>query len=222
MNGTREGLRAMLAELDNIKTENTVIICPPFTLLKLDIVTGVKIGAQDCSAHESGAFTGEISAKMIADTGAKYVIVGHSERRLYHAEANEIVREKAMRALEAGLTPIICVGETKEEFEAGRTLDVIEEQVKNSIISHFTLHTPHFILAYEPVWAIGTGLVPTTDDIARVHAHIAKLVPAPILYGGSVKGGNAAEIMGIQHVDGVLVGGASLKPDDFIPIIKAV
>ncbi len=213
MNGTRAMLDTMFDALKNVKTENKIIICPPFTLLGTGTVA---TGAQDCSPHESGAYTGEISAEMIAETGAKYVIVGHSERRQYHNETNEIVRAKATRALAAGLTPIICVGETKEQYDAGKTLEVIEEQIRNSIPNH------DFIIAYEPVWAIGTGLVPTTDDIARVHAHMRTLTPAPLLYGGSVKGSNAAEIMSIENVDGVLVGGASLKPDDFITIIEAI
>jgi triosephosphate isomerase len=216
MNGDLTILMEMYNALENVQTENTIIICPPTTMLFVSCPKNVSIGAQDCSAHKSGAYTGEVSAAMIADMGAKYVIVGHSERRQYHFETNEIVREKAMRAIEAGLIPIICVGETLQDKEAGRTLEVIEKQVKESIPDK------DFIIAYEPVWAIGTGRVATADDIAPVHRHIAAMSPMPILYGGSVKGSNAAEIMSIPNVGGVLVGGASLKPDDFLPIIKGI
>lgn len=216
MNGTREMLDTMYAALADIKTENKIIICPPFTLLGGQ--SPIVIGAQDCSANESGAYTGEVSAKMLFESGAKYVIVGHSERRQYHNESNETVRAKAERALANGLTPIICVGETKEQFESGQTLEIIENQIRESIPNTES----DIIVAYEPVWAIGTGLIPTMEDITRVHKHMRTLTPAPLLYGGSVKGSNAAEIMGTENVDGVLVGGASLKPDDFIPIIKSV
>ncbi len=223
MNGSRESLKIMSEALKELKTDNTVIICPPFTFLG-ENDSKISFGAQDVSAHESGAYTGEISAKMISDTGAKFVIVGHSERRQYHNESNKLVAQKAIAALGAGLTPIICVGETREQKESGQTLEIIETQVRESLPENAS---SAIIVAYEPVWAIGTGLVPTMDDIANVHAHIAKTLKSlgfggtPILYGGSVKGSNAAEIMAIDYVGGVLVGGASLKPDDFLPIINA-
>ena len=220
MNGNRSGLVAMQNALANIMTENTVILCVPFT-----IIAGANgpaaIGAQDVSAHDHGAFTGEISATMLHDAGAKYVIVGHSERRMYHGETNEIVRQKAQMALSAGLTPIICVGETMDERNAGKTLEIIESGVRESVPDT----GGDVIVAYEPRWAIGAGITPTDDEIATAHKLIAETLDkmgrggTPILYGASVKGNNAAQIMSIPHVDGVLVGGASLKPDDLIPII---
>ncbi len=230
MNGTVGALRDMYAGMSEIQTNNNVIICVPFTLLNIQGSNGIEkptnlsIGAQDVSAHNNGAFTGEISAQMIANTHAKYVVVGHSERRQYHSETNDIVREKATRALENGLTPIICIGELMEEKQAGKTFDVIECQLRNSVPANQS----GIIIAYEPRWAIGAGLTPTEKEIADAHALIAKtlesmgLANTPILYGASVKGSNAAEIMSIPNVDGVLVGGASLKPDDFIPIIESV
>ena len=224
MNGSRAALVEMVAGLQEIETNNTIILCVPYTMLGL--TTGrVAIGAQDVSAHTHGAYTGEVSAQMIADTGAKYVIVGHSERRQYHSDTNSIVRDKATRALANGLIPIICVGETMDEKQAGKTMAVIESGVRESVPSDVS--TP-IIIAYEPRWAIGAGLTPTESEIADAHALIAKtladmgLAGTPILYGASVKGTNAAVIMSIPNVDGVLVGGASLKCDDFIPIITSV
>lgn len=224
MNGSRAGLNTMLGDLANVDTDNKIILCVPFTMLggqsgKVDL------GAQDVSAYASGARTGEVSAAMIADTGAKYVIVGHSERRQYHEESNSIVRQKAQQALDNGLIPIVCVGETMDEKQAGKTMAVIESGVRESVPE--TVNTP-IIIAYEPRWAIGAGLTPTTAEIAEAHTLIADtlasmgLAGTPILYGASVKGTNAAEIMSIPNVDGVLVGGASLKSDDFIPIITSV
>lgn len=224
MNGTRTGLETMVRDLSSVETENTVILCVPFTMLdvKSDCVA---LGAQDVSRHTHGAYTGEVSAQMVADTGAKYVIVGHSERRQYHHETNSIVRDKASNALANGLVPIICVGETMDEKQAGKTMAVIESGVRESVPSDVNTD---IIIAYEPRWAIGAGLTPTAAEIADAHALIAKtladmgLAGTPVLYGASVKGNNAAEIMSIPNVDGVLVGGASLKSDDFIPIITSV
>ena len=222
MNGNRSALVEMQDALANITTENTVILCVPFTIV--DGANGpAAIGAQDVSAHDHGAFTGEVSANMLRDAGAKYVIVGHSERRMYHGETNEIVNQKAVAALSAGLTPIICVGETMDERNAGKTMEIIESGVRESVPTD----GGDVIVAYEPRWAIGAGITPTDDEIAAAHKLIAETLAkmgrggTPILYGASVKGANAAQIMSIPHVDGVLVGGASLKPDDFIPIIIA-
>lgn len=227
MNGTR----ASLTELFEISGENhgeaEVIICPPFTLLHEAITaamgTDVQIGGQNCHQELSGAFTGEVSAAMLSDLGATHVIVGHSERREYFGETSEIVAQKANRAIEAGLTAIICVGETLAEREAGNALKVVEAQIKASIPK--SANTQNTIIAYEPVWAIGTGKVPSNDDIAQMHAHIRRLIPDAnamrVLYGGSVKGSNAKEIFAIENVDGGLVGGASLTAKDFIPIIQA-
>jgi len=211
-------------DLSSIDTENTIILCVPYTMLgvKSDKIT---IGAQDVSCHTHGAYTGEVSATMIADTGAKYVIVGHSECRQYHGDTNATVRAKAEQVLANGMIPIICVGETMDEKQAGKTMAVIESGVRESVPSNVNTD---IIIAYEPRWAIGAGLTPTSNEIADAHGLIAKtlsdmgLSGTPILYGASVKGANAAEIMSIPNVDGVLVGGASLKTDDFIPIITSV
>lgn len=224
MNGTRAALENMNGALQNITTDNRVILCVPYNMLGIN-TDRVALGAQDVSAHASGAYTGEVSAQMIADTGAKYVIVGHSERRQYHNETNDIVRQKAAAALGSGLTPIICVGETMDEKQAGKTMAIIESGVRESIPNDVNAD---IIVAYEPRWAIGAGLTPTRDEIATAHKLIRDTLESmglgdtPILYGASVKGNNAAEIMSIPNVDGVLVGGASLKPDDFIPIITSV
>ncbi len=225
MNGTCEALKTMTEALVNVQTENRIILCVPFTMLGCVKPNGFAIGAQDVSAHDHGAFTGEISAGMLSAIGAQYVIVGHSERRQYHNETNEVVRSKAEAAIKAGLTPIICVGETMDEKQSGKTMEIIESGVRESVPSDIT---GDVIVAYEPRWAIGAGLTPTTDEITAAHTLIADTLKSmgragtPILYGASVKANNAAEIMSIANVDGVLVGGASLKPDDFIPIIASV
>ncbi|MDR2686023.1 MAG: triose-phosphate isomerase [Rickettsiales bacterium] len=226
MNGNKAMLWEMITAIGEIETENKVIICPPSTLI--DEATSVdanmndidfSIGAQDCSAHDSGAFTGEISAAMLDEVGAKYVIVGHSERRQYHGETSEVVHAKANAALKNGLTPIICVGETLADKQAGKTNEVLGAQLAGSIPAEGEI-----IVAYEPVWAIGTGLTATADEIKATHKFIADAIKgrSPILYGGSVKPGNAAEIMNTENVGGVLVGGAALKKEDFLPIILAV
>ena len=223
MNGSRSALCEMQKSLMGINTENLVVLCVPFTMVSGESGPAA-IGAQDVSAHDHGAFTGEVSATMLADAGVKYVIVGHSERRMYHGETNEIVRQKAEMALAHGITPIICVGETMAERESGKTMEIIESGVRESVPSD----GGDIIVAYEPRWAIGAGITPSDEDIAAAHTLIAKTLAqmgrggTPILYGASVKGSNAAQIMSISHVDGVLVGGASLKPDDFIPIIMAM
>ena len=223
MNGSREILREMIDKTNGLQTENRVILCVPFTMLgeKSAIIA---FGAQDVSSHERGAYTGEVSASMLAATGAKYVIVGHSERRMYHDETNDIVRDKATRALESGLTPIICVGETMDEKRAGKTTDVITAAVRESVPAN--VHDD-IIIAYEPRWAIGAGITPTNEEIATAHRVIAETLSymgldgTPILYGASVNSTNVADIVAIENVAGVLVGGASLKPDEFIPIIES-
>ncbi len=224
MNGSRAALETMINSLRDVNTPNTVILCVPYTMLRTG-ANGVQTGAQDVSPHVAGAYTGDISAQMLADAGAKYVIVGHSERRAYHNETNAVVRSKAQAAINAGLVPIICVGETMDEKQAGKAMAVIESGVRESVPSD---ENGKIIIAYEPRWAIGAGLTPTSSEIAQAHALIARTLKSmgrggtPILYGASVKAGNAAAIMSIPNVDGVLVGGASLKPDDFIPIITSV
>lgn len=223
MNGTRAALDEMITALGNVDTKNRMILCVPFTMLR-PVNGAVKIGAQDISSHDHGAYTGEISGGMLTDAGASYVIVGHSERRAYHNESNADVCAKATAALQAGLVPIICVGETMDEKNADRTMEIIEHGVRESVPQS----GGDVIVAYEPRWAIGAGLTPSDDEIASAHTLIANTLAdmgrggTPVLYGASVKGNNAAQIMAIDHVDGVLVGGASLKPDDFIPIITSV
>ena len=199
------------------------MICPPATLLSAIseqlLGSGVAAGGQDCHAAQTGAHTGDVSAQMVRDAGGTYVSVGHSERRADHGESDAAVKAKAVAALEAGLTPIICVGETKEERQAGRAEEIVGGQLGGSLPDG----DQTIVVAYEPVWAIGTGLTPSNDDIAAMHAFIRGKVGADtrILYGGSVKPGNAQEILAIDHVNGALVGGASLKADDFFAIAQA-
>ena len=222
MNGSRAALDEMIDAITGVKTENRVILCVPFTMVRAG-TENVAIGAQDISAHEKGAYTGEVSGTMLAEAGAKYVIVGHSERRMYHDETNDIVRQKAQMALEKGLTPIICVGETMDEKRAGKTFDIIEAGVKESVPED--AHDD-IIIAYEPRWAIGAGITPTAQEIADAHKVIADTLSymglggTPILYGASVNASNVADIVAIRNVDGVLVGGASLKPQEFVTIIQ--
>jgi triosephosphate isomerase len=190
--------------------------------------TGIAVGAQDCHAKASGAHTGDVSAEMLADAGAAFIIVGHSERRADHGESDAVVKAKAEAAIRAGLVAIVCVGETEAQRRSGQTLDVVGAQLDGSIPAGLT--GARLVVAYEPVWAIGTGLTPTPADVAEVHAFIrerlGKLLGADgagvrILYGGSVKPSNAVELMGVANVDGALVGGASLKAVDFIGIAAA-
>ena len=218
MNGNIEQRDAMLTELSTVKTKNKVVLCLPFTLLNCD-GHGIAIGAQNVSEHDNGAYTGDISATMLRDMGAKYVIVGHSERRLYHNETNETTRAKATAAIRAGLTPIICVGETMEEKNAGHTTSVIKKMLLDSIPA-----VGEYIVAYEPRWAIGSGLTPTTNEIVTAVKTVFDTLPTPvpILYGGSVTKDNAHDIISIPYVDGLLIGGASLKSETFIPIIKSI
>ena len=224
MNGTKQNLEKMIQDLSNVETNNKIILCVPFTMLCTESGK-IGLGAQDISMHTHGAYTGEISAQMVAATGAKYVIIGHSECRQYHGDTNSTVRAKAELAIANGLIPIICVGETMDEKQAGKTMEIIESGVRESVPSDIS--TP-IIIAYEPRWAIGAGLTPTSTEIADAHTLIANTLTdmgldgTPVLYGASVKGTNAAEIMSIPNVGGVLVGGASLKSDDFIPIITSV
>ncbi|MGZ5867363.1 MAG: triose-phosphate isomerase, partial [Xanthobacteraceae bacterium] len=204
-------------------------VCPPATLVapfawkaKGSVVL---IGGQDCHAEKSGAFTGDISAEMLKDAGASAVIVGHSERRTLHHESDADVRAKAAAVWRAGLTAIVCVGETLAARDAGKTLDVVTRQIAGSIPEGAS--PANLVVAYEPVWAIGTGKTPTTADVAKVHGQIrdrlrqvssALSEGARILYGGSVKGSNAAKLMAVADVDGALVGGASLKAEEFLAI----
>ena len=207
-----------------------VAVCPPATLIAgaAKLLTGgaLGLGAQDCFAADHGAFTGDISAPMLKDAGAQYVIVGHSERRAGHNESDAAVRAKAEAAHKAGLTVILCVGETRAEREGGRAVEVVSGQLRGSLPAKKA--TPaDLVVAYEPVWAIGTGLTPTPADVADMHGAIRALLrqvygeaggKMRILYGGSVKPTNARELLSLANVDGALVGGASLKATDFMAI----
>ncbi len=235
MNGTRASLkeiRTLASKLKEKKVKCNVMICPPATLLSeaKEAAKGskVKIGGQDCHAKESGAHTGHISAGMLKNAGATAVIVGHSERRADDCETDKDVAEKAAAAHANGLTAIICVGETLAQYENKETLRVMTAQIKGSLPEGTT--SKNTVIAYEPVWAIGSGLTPTVKEVAKVHTHIRKRLNAAlgqeadkiaILYGGSVKPNNAEELMSADNVNGALVGGASLKAVDFLGIIAA-
>jgi triosephosphate isomerase len=237
-NWKMNGLAASLDEARAVAAGSSrvgcrVALCPPATLVAGMSAalagSNVLVGGQDCSPEDSGAFTGDVSAQMLADAGARLVIVGHSERRAGHGETDEIVAAKTRAALRGGLEPIVCVGETLKQRQAGDALTVVTTQVKGSLPAE--LRGAGFAVAYEPVWAIGTGLTPTTPEIEEVHQAIrSSLVEmfgeegasVPILYGGSVKPSNAAEILRASEVGGALVGGASLKAADFLGIIGSV
>jgi triosephosphate isomerase len=237
MNGLH-GSASVLGEIKQgytvgLKSKVDLLVCPPATLIMTfahaALGSRVAIGGQDCHAQESGAFTGDLAAEMLADLGATYVIVGHSERRQYHGEKDAEVRAKAEAAHRAGLTAIVCVGETREEREAGKTLNVVRRQLRGSVPEAAT--DADLVVAYEPVWAIGTGLTPTVGDVAEVHAlirdELKRLVgkahqsKVRILYGGSVKPSNARELLTVANIDGALVGGASLVAADFLAIAGA-
>jgi len=202
-----------------------LLVCPPATLVasvgEALASSGVWLGGQDCAAAEKGAFTGDISAEMLRDAGCSHVIVGHSERRQGHGETDVIAGAKVAAAWRAGLVAVLCVGETRAEREAGRAEAVVCGQLTGSIPDG--ADAARLVIAYEPVWAIGTGLTPTIEDIADIHRAIRAAIPAGtrILYGGSVNPKNAAEILGLEEVDGALVGGASLKAEDFWAIAEA-
>ena len=234
MNGTTENLGEVRALADAHPAPSCeILLCPPATLIDrmVDIAsaTQVMVGGQDCHASPSGAHTGDISAAMLADAGATHVILGHSERRTDHGETDEEVAAKLAAALAAGLAPIVCLGETLEERDAGRTIEVVDRHLTHSIPEEISVDT--LIVAYEPVWAIGTGKVPTAEQIAEVHGLLRnRLVDRfgdaaheiRLLYGGSVKPSNAEDIFAVPNVDGALVGGASLKAADFAGIISAL
>lgn len=235
MNGTGAEL-AEVAKFRDLTTAArcTIVVCPPATLLNRmsDMLadSAVRTGGQDCHQSEAGAHTGDISARMLADAGATHCIVGHSERRAGYGESSELVRAKAQACISAGLTAILCVGETEEERLAGSTHRVVGSQLSDSLPN--SANERNVIIAYEPVWAIGTGRTASSEQIEDVHAfirtHCAEILGAgaapnvTILYGGSVNPRNAAEIFGINDVDGGLVGGASLKGDDFAAVVNAL
>jgi triosephosphate isomerase (TIM) len=233
MNGLRASLaefEAMLAGASEVAGKADLLVCPPATLIAgfAEKARGAKtlaIGAQDCHPKPSGAHTGDLSAEMLADAGASAIIVGHSERRADHGESDVLVRQKAEAAWRAGLTAIVCIGETRQQRDAGQTLDICGGQLKGSLPDGAT--AGNLVVAYEPVWAIGTGLTPTAADVEQVHRFIRDNLTSRfngegtrirILYGGSVKPSNAAELMAVANVNGALVGGASLKASDFLAI----
>jgi len=235
MNGLRADGAALALAVANTSGAAAcdVVVCPPATLLtevRAILAEGgdvASLGAQDCAVAESGAYTGDVSAAMLADIGCRYVIVGHSERRTGHGETSVLVRDKAEAALGAGLIPIVCVGETEAERDEGRALAIVGEQIAGSVP---TQAGAALVVAYEPVWAIGTGRTPTEDEIGEVHSHMRDCLAGlagieadavRLLYGGSVKPSNAPAIAAIANVDGALVGGASLKAEDFVAICQS-
>lgn len=237
MNGSRSNISDFAAIASGYNKTDTgkadAMICPPFTLLAAlanhPDAGALAVGAQDCHVAQTGAHTGDISPEMITDCSASAVIVGHSERRADHGESNELIAQKAQASWRAGLMAIICIGETEQQRQNGDTLSVVESQLTGSVPQGAT--AKNTVIAYEPVWAIGTGLTASVEDVAEVHGHIRQLLVSSfgdegasmrILYGGSVKLGNAAQLMAVDNVNGALVGGASLKPVDFLGILAAI
>jgi triosephosphate isomerase len=234
MNGLKSAkseFEAMVAGAGSVIVKADLLVCPPATLLAsfAENTAGnqkaLALGGQDCHPEATGAHTGDLSAEMLADAGASFVIVGHSERRADHDESNALVRQKAEAAWRAGLIAIVCIGETRAQRDAGHTLDICGGQLSGSLPDGAT--AANLVVAYEPVWAIGTGLTPTAEDIKQVHQFIrdnlitrfkSEGAKIRILYGGSVKPSNAAELMAVPNVNGALVGGASLKAADFLAI----
>lgn len=232
MNGSSEFARAYCLEISShLPVDDIdVVLFPPFPYLGAIALSDVALGAQDCSVNASGAFTGDVSAEMLRDIGARYVLVGHSERRVMHGESDELVAQKCLSALKADLVPVLCVGESMQEREAGAAFDVVSRQV-NAVLSVLSkTQLKKLVVAYEPVWAIGTGLTATPDQAQEMHqfirANIANVdaegaEAVSILYGGSVKSDNACELFAKNDIDGALVGGASLKVEEFIAICRA-
>ncbi|TYO65711.1 triose-phosphate isomerase [Bradyrhizobium hipponense] len=237
-NWKMNGLKASTAEFDamlngaaGVAGRADLLVCPPVTLIAAfaDRARGkaVVVGAQDCHPKASGAHTGDIAAEMLVDAGASAIIVGHSERRADHGEGDALVKQKAEAARRAGATAIVCIGETQTQRDAGQTLDILRGQLDGSLPDGST--AANLVVAYEPVWAIGTGLTPTAKDVEQIHGFIREFLTASfeadgarmrILYGGSVKPSNAAELMAVKNVNGALVGGASLKAADFLAIAR--
>ena len=235
-NNLQEGL-SLAKELQQVlngkKINCEVVICHPFIHLSsvAKEITTIELGAQNCADKVSGAYTGEVSAAMIASTGAKFVIIGHSERRAYYGETNAILKEKVMLALSNNLTPIFCIGEVLAEREAGKQNEVVETQIQESLFHLSAEDFGKIVLAYEPVWAIGTGVTATSEQAQEMHAFIRKILvgkygndvanETSILYGGSCNASNAKELFANPDVDGGLIGGASLSVDKFLPIVEA-
>ena len=237
-NWKMNGLKAAMAEFESmvagapsVAAKADLLVCPPATLVAAFAEkargTAVAVGAQDCHPKPWGAHTGDISAEMLADAGAKAIIVGHSERRADHGESDQLVRQKTEAVWRAGLVAVVCIGESEEQRNAGQTLDILRGQLSLSLPDASTAN--NLVVAYEPIWAIGTGRTPTAADVEQIHKFIRDLLTERfkgegskmrILYGGSVKPSNAAELMAIANVDGALVGGASLKAADFLAIAQ--
>lgn len=238
MNGTLPETEKLISEIlaeKNAGQKAEIVVCPPYVSLALasKLLAGSRIalGAQDMSQHEKGAYTGEVSGSMLLTVGASFVILGHSERRQYHAETDALVSAKAKLALKLGLTPIICIGETLAEREAGLTESVLAKQVAQSLSGFSTDDLSRSVIAYEPVWAIGTGKTASPEMAEEAHLFVRRQLSkidsataerVPILYGGSVKADNAAALMSRPNIDGALVGGASLVAADFLTIVKSV
>jgi triosephosphate isomerase len=235
MNTTPEqGVQLVKDILKNLGTSCTTvdyIVCPPYThlseVVKIASGTAIQVGAQNCAEETKGAYTGEVSAEMIASMGVRYVILGHSERRQYYGETSATLNKRMKQTYANGLVPIYCVGETLEERESGKLWDVVKAQIEEVVFELSADEFRRMIIAYEPVWAIGTGKVATAEQAQEMHAFIRKTLAAkfgdaaaktPILYGGSVKHDNAAEIFSKEDVDGGLIGGAALKAEDFLGI----
>ena len=223
-NWKMNGSKKLLEEFSTFSRTkpNDIILCPPFTLLgsaKSVLPDFIKIGAQNCSEEDNGAFTGEISATMLRDSHVSYVIIGHSERRTLYQETDTLILKKVESAIRSELTPIVCIGETLSEKKAHKTLQVLEKQI-DACITKVNAQT-RLIVAYEPIWAIGTGLTPNEYEIRETHLHIKKKlslhfnIDVPVLYGGSANAENCSKILSVENVDGLLVGGASLKKHDF-------
>ena len=236
MNASKESVNTLIEGILSgmNETSSEVIVCAPFPYLSQveSLIQGssLMLGAQNLNVNSAGAYTGEVSADMIKDFGAQYVIVGHSERRSLYGETNAIVAEKTKTAIDAGLTPLLCVGESLEDRESGNTEAIVEEQI-NAVIDLIGIESfDQVIIAYEPVWAIGTGLTATPEQAQAVHLFIRNLLAdssekiaqrTPILYGGSMNAANAADLISCSDIDGGLIGGAALKAEDFLQICKA-
>ena len=236
MNASKESVNTLIEGILSGMNEasSEVIVCAPFPYLSQveSLIQGssLMLGAQNLNVNSAGAYTGEVSADMIKDFGAQHVIVGHSERRSLYGETNAIVAEKTKAAIDAGLTPLLCVGESLEDRESGNTEAIVEEQI-NAVIDLIGIESfDQVIIAYEPVWAIGTGLTATPEQAQAVHLFIRNLLAdssekiakrTPILYGGSMNAGNAADLISCSDIDGGLIGGAALKAEDFLQICKA-
>tara|TARA_B100001996_G_C18670237_1_gene596444 strand:+ start:3170 stop:3922 length:753 start_codon:yes stop_codon:yes gene_type:complete len=228
MNASLSFIDDYFSSLDsNSENSNEMIVCPPDIYLQSVIKTApkfIKTGAQNISSHDVGAYTGECSGEMLADHFVQYVIIGHSERRQYHQESNEEIKLKIMKAIENGINPILCIGESKKERELDQTFDVINNQIRSVLDSDLLSKDINMLIAYEPIWAIGTGLTATPDMANDVHSFIHSIVSEmtsksiPIIYGGSMKESNAKELLEMEHIHGGLIGGASLDASEFLNI----